>query len=297
MEITSPATEGLIKDSNTANFAADVVDASRDVPVIVDFWAPWCGPCKQLGPMLESIVTSAGGAVKLVKINVDENQELAGQLRVQSIPMVYAFKDGQPVDAFTGALPESQIKEFIGKLAGPLGPSPGEELIEAGLGAMAAGDLVAAEGAFRQAAEMEPGNLDAISGVIQCRVKAGDADSARQILEAVPEADRDSPALSAAAAALAIAEMGSEAGDLGSLRATVEADGADLQARFDYATALVAAGNHAEGIEHLLEIVRRDREWSEEGARKQLVTVFEALGASDPLTVTSRRALSSILFS
>lgn len=297
MDIASAAPGDLIKDSDTAGFAADVVDASREVPVIVDFWAPWCGPCKQLGPMLESVVTSAGGAVKLVKINIDENQQLAAQLRIQSIPAVYAFKDGQPVDAFTGALPESQIKEFIGKLAGPIGPSPAEEMIEAGLGAMAAGDLVAAEGAFRQAAEMEPGNLDAISGIIQCRVKAGDTDGARQILDAVPEADRDSPALSAALAALAIAEMGSDAGDLGGLRAAVEADGANLQARFDYATALAAAGEQAEGTEHLLEIVRRDREWNEEAARKQLVTIFEALGPSDPLTVTARRALSSILFS
>lgn len=297
MDIASAAPGDLIKDSDTAGFAADVVDASREVPVIVDFWAPWCGPCKQLGPMLESVVTSAGGAVKLVKINIDENQQLAAQLRIQSIPAVYAFKDGQPVDAFTGALPESQIKEFIGKLAGPIGPSPAEEMIEAGLGAMAAGDLVAAEGAFRQAAEIEPGNLAAISGVIQCRVKAGDTDGARQLLDAVPEADRESLALSAAVAALAIAEMGSKAGDLGDLRAAVEADGANLQARFDYAAALVAAGEQAEGIEHLLEIVRRDREWGEEGARKQLVTIFEALGPSDPLTVTARRALSSILFS
>lgn len=297
MDIASAAPEGLIKDSDTAGFADDVINASREVPVIVDFWAPWCGPCKQLGPMLENIVTSARGAVKLVKINIDENQQLASQLRIQSIPTVFAFKDGQPVDGFTGALPESQIKEFVSKLTGPVGPSPVEELIEAGLGALAGGDLVAAEGAFRQAGEMEPENLHAMGGVIQCRVKAGDIDGARQILDAVPDADRESPALSAAVAALAIAEMGSEAGDLADLHAALEADGADLQARFDLATALVARGDREEGIEHLLEIVRRDREWNEEAARKQLVTVFDALGPMDPLVVSSRRALSSILFS
>lgn len=297
MEIASASPGELIKDSDTARFTDDVINASRDVPVIVDFWAPWCGPCKQLGPMLESAVTAAGGAVKLVKINIDENQELAGQLRIQSIPMVYAFKDGQPVDGFQGALPESQVKEFIGKHAGPVGPSPAEELIEAGLAALEAGDPVSAEAALRQAAEIEPGNLHAIGGVIQCRIKAGDADGAREILDAVPEADHASPALSAAIAALSLLEAGSEAGDLGSLRAAVEADGGDLQARFDYAAALIAGGSAAEGIEQLLEIVRRDREWNEEAARKQLVTVFEALGPTDPLTATSRRALSSILFS
>lgn len=296
MDTIGQQASDVIVDSDTAHFTDDVINASRDLPVIVDFWAPWCGPCKQLGPALESVVQAAGGAVKLVKINIDENQQLAAQLKIQSIPTVYAFKDGQPVDGFQGALPESQLKEFIERIAGPVGPSPAEQLVEAGQAALESGDLVNAEAALRQAVELEPENLAAIGGVILCRVKAGDLDAAQAMFDAVPGAERDAGELSAAKAALALAAAGGDAGDLSTLKAAVDADGSDFQARFDYANALIGSGNEEEGAAQLLEIVAIDREWNEEAARKQLVTLFEALGPMHPITVSSRRALSSILF-
>lgn len=297
MDTIGPGVGDLIADSDTAHFTDDVINASREVPVIVDFWAPWCGPCKQLGPALESAVQAAGGAVKLVKINIDENQQLAAQLRIQSIPTVYAFKDGQPVDGFQGALPESQLKEFIEKIAGPVGPSPVEQLVESGLAALEGGDLVNAEAALRQAVELEPGNLAAIGGVILCRVKADDLEAAQAMFDAVPESDRESAELSAAKAALTLAVASGDAGDLSALKSALEADETNLQARFDYANALIGSGQEEEGAEQLLDIVRRDREWEEEAARKQLVTLFEALGAMHPVTVAARRGLSSLLFS
>ena len=297
METIGQQASNLVVDSDTAHFTDDVINASRDIPIIVDFWAPWCGPCKQLGPALEAIVQAAGGAVKLVKINIDENQQLAAQLKIQSIPTVYAFKDGQPVDGFQGALPESQLKEFIERVAGPVSPSPVEQLVEAGQAALESGDLVNAEAAFRQAVELEPENLAAIGGVILCRVKAGDSEAAQAMFDGVPEAERDSAELSAAKASLTLATAGGNAGDLLTLKAAVDANGSDLQARFNYANALIGSGSEEEGAAQLLKIVAIDREWNEEAARKQIVTLFEALGPMHPITVSSRRTLSSILFS
>jgi putative thioredoxin len=249
----------LVKDTTTATFRQDVIAESMRQPVLVDFWAPWCGPCKQLTPVLEKAVKAAGGKVKLVKMNIDEHPQIAGQLGVQSIPAVFAFQRGQPVDGFMGALPEGQVKGFIERLVGPLGPSAAEDL-------MAEADALAAEGDAAGAAEL------------YAAVKAND------------------PALLGARAAVDLAEQAASLGDLGDLQRRVEANPADHQARFDLAVALNARGKREEAADHLLDIVRRDRTWNEDGARKQLVQFFEAWGPTDATTLTGRRKLSSILF-
>ena len=301
MEIIEPqdgAPAGdLIKDTDTANFVADVIEASRQVQVVVDFWAPWCGPCKQLTPTLEQAVMAAGGAVRLVKINVDENQQLAQQLRVQSIPMVFAFKDGQPVDGFQGALPESQVKEFIGRLGGPSGPSPSEEMLAVAEQAFEAGDFVQAEELYRQILSIEPNNLAAFSGLIQCRVKAGDIDGAKELFDALDDDTQNDAALAGAKAAIELTDAVGDVGDVSELEAKVAADANDHQARFDLALAYAGGGRNEEAAEALLEIIRKDREWNEQAARQQLLTLFDAWGPTNPLTVQTRRALSSILFS
>lgn len=288
----------LVKDSDTANFARDVIETSMQVPVIVDFWAPWCGPCKQLGPALEKIVKAAGGAVKMVKINVDENQPLAQQLRIQSIPAVYAFKGGQPVDGFVGALPESQIKAFVERLAGEIGPGPVEQALEQAAAAMEAGDATTAAQLYSQVIEAEPDNPAAIGGLARALVALGDLDRAGQTLDAVPPEHKDHADIAGARAALALARQASGSdSDIAGLRAAVERNPADHQARFDLAMALLKADERAEAVDALLEIIRRDRKWNDEAARKQLLQLFEAFGPTDPLTVDARRRLSSILFS
>jgi putative thioredoxin len=286
-----------IKDSDIQHFAEDVLAASREVPVIVDFWAPWCGPCKQLTPVLEKVVRAAGGAVKLVKVNVDENQAIAQQLRIQSIPAVYAFKNGQPVDGFAGALPESQVKAFVQRLTGDTGPSEVERAVEAAQQAQEAGDFERAESIFGQVLRAEPDNGPALGGLAQCYVARGDLEQAREILASVPPKLANDPEVAAAKAAVALAEQTEGLGDTADLQAAVDADPDDHQARFDLSLALVARGEREAAVEHLLEIVRRNRAWNEEAARKQLVTLFEAFGPGDPLTVASRRRLSSLLFS
>ncbi len=286
-----------IKDSDTANFAQDVLLASRETPVIVDLWAPWCGPCKTLGPLLEKIVKDSGGAVKLVKINIDENQQLAQQLRVQSIPAVFAFVDGQPVDGFVGALPESQLKQFVQRLTGDQGPSQIEQALEVAKQALESGDLEQALGIYGQIVRAEPGNPAALAGMAQCYLQNGDVDQAKQVLEGVAEADAKHADVVSAQAAIELADQAGDAGEVGPLRAAVAANENDHQARFDLAMALVGQGNREEAVDELLEIVRRDRQWNDEAARKQLLTLFEAFGPIDELTVSARRRLSSILFS
>ena len=290
-----------IMDATDATFMQDVIEASMQTPVIVDFWAPWCGPCKQLGPAIEKVVKAARGAVRLVKVNIDENPMIAQQLRVQSIPTVFAFVGGRPVDAFQGALPESQIKSFVDNLIRAAGGAPGDSPIEAALEqareSLANGDHGTASAIFGQILGAEPDNLDALGGLGQCLVAAGDMDGARAVLEKVPEADREKPDFVAIRAALELGEQTANAGEIGGLQQRVSQDPDDHQARLDLANALYGAGDREAAIEALLEIVRRDREWNEQAGRKQLVKLFEAMGPTDPLTVSARRQLSSILFS
>jgi putative thioredoxin len=292
------AAKDVIKDSSARTFSQDVIVASREVPVIVDFWAPWCGPCKQLGPILEKVVQQAGGKVKLVKVNIDENPQIAQQLRIQSIPAVFAFVKGQPVDGFVGALPESQIRQFVQRLTGDSGPSEIDQAIEMAKQALAEGELDRAVGIFGQILRIEPQNGKALAGLAQAYLKNGDLKQARQTLEMVGPDFRNDADVASARAALDLAEQaGAKAGETAALRAKVAQDPADMQARLDLAVALAASGGREEAVELLLDMVQRNRAWNDEAARKQLVKLFEAFGPTDPLTVSSRRRLSSILFS
>lgn len=299
---TGGAAPAAIIESDTAGFMADVIDASHDVPVIVDFWATWCGPCKTLTPILEGIVGKARGAVRLVKIDVDKNQELAAQLRIQSIPTVYAFKNGQPVDAFQGALPESQVQGWVDQLiaqhGGGVEPSPVEQALTAADEAFEAGDIAGAGAIYAQVLNQDAKNSKALAGVTRCYLKAGRLDKARAIVDQIDDEQRSEDEIRAVISALELAEAGaSAAGELDGLRASLADDPADLQTRFDLAVALYGSGDAPAAIDELIEIIRRDREWNEDAARQQLLKIFEALGFSDPVTVSGRRKLSSILFS
>jgi len=287
----------LIKSSTTAAFAKDVIEASRSVPVIVDFWAPWCGPCKQLTPVLEKVVRSYGGKVRMVTINVDEHPGIAGQLRIQSLPTVYAFRDGRPLDGFMGAQPESAVRAFVERL---LGDDAQEDLA----GALAAAEQALEEGDVQTAAELYAAVLQenqqdpaALAGLANCYVKTGDFARAEQMIALIPPDAKNVAAVERVKAALELANKAGSEDNRAALEARLDADPADKQARFDLAVAQAARGNKAEAVEHLLDLVGRARTWNEEAARKQLVQFFEAWGPKDPATVDGRRRLSSLLFS
>ena len=289
----------LIKDTTTEAFMTDVIDASMEVPVIVDFWAPWCGPCKQLTPIIEKAVKAANGAVKLVKLNIDDHPEIPTQMRVQSIPAVYAFKDGRPVDGFVGAQPESQIKAFIQRLAGKAGPSPIDEALEMAKQALADGDVATAQNVFAQVLDHQPDNVVALAGLARIALGQGAIEDAKEIIGQVPPGDGAKHAdVVSVKAAIELAEGAAAAqGASSEFEARLAADPADHEARLELANALFASGDQGAAIDHLLQIVRADREWNEQAARKQLLKLFEALGPMDPLTVQARKRLSSILFS
>ena len=290
----------LVKDSDTQGFNADVIEASREVPVIVDFWADWCGPCKQLGPLIEKVVRAAGGAVKLVKVDVDKNQQLATQLRVQSLPTVLAFVNGQPVDGFVGALPESQIKSFVQRITGDTGPSPVDAALEQADAMLAAGDHAGAGELYTQVLGTESDNAKAAAGLARALLAAGETAAARELIDGLEPALAKTGEVEGARAAIELAEQsgaGADDAETEALRRRLAESPGDHQARFDLAAALFGAGRREGAVDELLEIVRRDRAWNDEAARKQLVKYFEAFGHADPLTVDSRRRLSSILFS
>src|ERR1043166_3433623 len=294
------APEGLIKETTTQGFIKDVIEESKRQPVLIDFWAPWCGPCKQLTPLLAKVVKGAKGKDKLVKMNIDDHPAIPGQMGIQSIPAVIAFVGGQPADGFMGAVPESQINAFIDKLTKGM-TAPGEpniaEILQEAEAVLAEGDAAAAAQIYAEVLALDASNIAALAGLAKCHVTTGAVDQARQTLGMVPEAKRNDAAVKAVQAAIDLAEQASSLGPVAELEQKVAANPLDHQARFDLATALNAMGKRSEATAQLLEIVKRDRKWNDDGARKQLVQFFEAWGGADEATVEGRKKLSTILFS
>jgi putative thioredoxin len=298
---TAPqAPPDLIKDTTTQTFVKDVIEESKRQPVLIDFWAEWCGPCRQLTPMLEKAVRNAKGRVKLVKMNIDQHPAIPGQMGIQSIPAVIAFVNGQPADGFMGAVPESQVNAFIERLTKGV-PAAGEPNIAEILGeaeaVLADGDAAGAAQIYAEVLALDSTNIPALAGLAKCYVTTGAIEQAKQTLAMVPESKRNDAGVKAVQAAIELAEQAQSVGPVGDLEQKVAANPLDHQARFDLATALNAAGKRVEATAQLLEIVRRDRKWNDDGARKQLVQFFEAWGGADEATVEGRKRLSTILFS
>jgi putative thioredoxin len=285
-----------VKDTTTQTFMKDVIEESKRQPVLVDFWAEWCGPCKQLAPVLEKVVRAAKGKVKLVKMDIDKHPSIPGQLGIQSIPAVFAFVNGQPVDGFLGALPESQVTAFIERLTKDRIGGEEKDLLKSADETLAKGDAAGAADLYAQVLAQDSGNVAALGGLARSYVRTGALDQAKQTLALVPEAKANDAAVAAARAALELAEQAKSVGPLGELEKRVAANPLDHQARFDLALALNSKGRRAEAVDNLIEIVRRDRKWNDDAARKQLVQFFEAWGPTDEATVNGRKRLSSILF-
>jgi len=295
-----PAAADLIKDTTTQTFVKDVIEESKRQPVLIDFWAPWCGPCRQLTPALEKAVRAAKGKVKLVKMNIDEHPAIPGQMGIQSIPAVIAFVNGQPADGFMGAVPESQVNAFIEKLTKGVA-APGEpniaEILQEAEAVLAEGDPAAAAQIYAEVLAVDSTNIAALAGLAKCYVTTGAVEQAKQTIAMVPESKRNDAAVKAVQATIDLAEQAQSVGPIAELEQKVAANPLDHQARFDLATALNAAGKRVEATEQLLEIVKRDRKWNDDGARKQLIQFFEAWGGADEATVEGRKRLSTILFS
>ena len=291
----------VIKDTSAANFAADVMEASMEAPVLVDFWAPWCGPCKQLTPVIEKAVTEAGGKVQLVKLNIDEAPQIAQQMRIQSIPAVYAFFQGRPVDGFMGAVPESQVKEFIQRMVdmadAAAGPSPIDEAIDQAKAALESGDASTAGAIYSQILQQEPANIKAMAGMGRCYLATGQIEGAQNALASIPDEGQNDPDVTALRTALELAAQAeTSSGEVPGLEAKVEADPNDHEARFNLALAYYAQGDNGQAIDALVEILRKNRSWNDEAAKDQLVKMFEALGDAHPDTVEGRQKMASVLF-
>jgi len=294
------APEGLIKETTTQAFVEDVIEESKKQPVLIDFWAPWCGPCKQLTPILEKAVRNAKGRVKLVKMNIDEHPAIPGQMGIQSIPAVIAFVNGQPADGFMGAIPESQVNAFIDKITKGV-PAAGEpnvaEILAEAEAVLAEGDPAGAAQIYAEVLAHDSTNIAALAGLAKCYVTTGAIEQAKQTIGMVPESKRNDAAVKAVQAAIELAEQAKSVGPIDELEQKVAANPLDHQARFDLATALNGQGKRAEAADQLLQIVKRDRKWNDDGARRQLVQLFEAWGGADEATIEGRKKLSTVLFS